>query len=635
MERILGIDAGAVSVAVVVVDDKGQVVRSAYRAHGGKPAKALELCLREIGASDGLERVATGSLSGSLGIERKEHELVAAVTAARKLHPGLGGLLIVGGERFSLSLFDSEGNYLYSRYNSLCAAGTGSFLDQQARRLGLSDSAELAALALDNRSPRPQIASRCAVFAKTDLIHAQQEGHSVEAICDGLCHGLAANIADTLFTHGLPRQPVVFAGGVALNEATRRHLEQITGIRFVVDGQAALYAAYGAALMALEKGEKDRKKAVHRAGSRHDDSDRALYEPLRPTRGSYPDFSAHHSYLFRPNHVSIPAPVEVDDYRDLAGDEVAVVLGIDIGSTSTKAVLLAFGEISNGGDPPVLAGFYTRTAGRPLEAVQGILEAASDWARRKGGRIDVRGLATTGSGRKFIGAVAGADLVLDEITAHARAAVELDPAVDTIIEIGGQDAKFTSLSDGRVTQAIMNYVCAAGTGSFIEEQAARLGCSLEDMEKRVMGRASPVASDRCTVFMERDLNQFLAEGHHPDEVLCAVLHAVRDNYLMKVARGGVIGKRVCFQGATAKNRALVAAFEQRLGIPIQVSRYCHLTGALGAALELRTQLRKGEGAPSRFRGLELYRKKIPLRSEVCQYCQNHCKLQMAEVDGDV
>ena len=175
----------------------------------------------------------------------------------------------------------------------------------------------------------------------------------------------------------------------------------------------------------------------------------------------------------------------------------------------------------------------------------------------------------------------GADLVVDEITAHARAACEIDPEVDTIIEIGGQDSKFTTLKNGAVTFSVMNKVCAAGTGSFIEEQARKLGCPLADYSARVEHRPSPMASDRCTVFMERDINHYLSEGYTVDEVLAAVLHSVRENYLTKVAVEAGIGNTISFQGATAKNRALVAAFEQRLNKPIHVSRYCHLTGALG------------------------------------------------------
>ncbi|HQL82537.1 MAG TPA: acyl-CoA dehydratase activase-related protein [Spirochaetota bacterium] len=251
-------------------------------------------------------------------------------------------------------------------------------------------------------------------------------------------------------------------------------------------------------------------------------------------------------------------------------------------------------------------------------------------ASARSASFSVLGAGTTGSGRKFIAEIIGADVALDEITAHARAATELDPDVDTVIEIGGQDSKFTTLRGGTVTFSIMNQVCAAGTGSFIEEQAKKLGCPLADYQARAEGARAPLSSDRCTVFMERDLNFYLSEGYSVSEVLASVLHSVRDNYLTKVAIEKNIGQRIFFQGATAKNRALVAAFEQRLGRPIMVSRYCHLTGAMGVALHLRD----GGLRESSFRGTGLWRESIPVRTEVCELCANHCKITVAGVQGE-
>ncbi len=280
-----------------------------------------------------------------------------------------------------------------------------------------------------------------------------------------------------------------------------------------------------------------------------------------------------------------------------------------------------------------VAGLYTRTAGKPLEAAQSICEAAlrieGDWGRR----FDVRLAATTGSGRKLTAAVLGADAAIDEITAHARAAVELDPEVDTIIEIGGQDSKFTLLSKGRVVFSQMNAVCAAGTGSFLEEQAQRLGVPLSEFSDRAMAVASPLTSDRCTVFMERDLNHFQSLGYATEELLAASLFSVCDNYLSKVARTGSIGERVAFQGATAKNRALVAAFERRLGKTLRVSRYCHLTGAIGAALQARDE-RAEAAAPSSFRGFAIHRLDLGSRSERCGLCPNDCRLRIVDVGGE-
>jgi predicted nucleotide-binding protein (sugar kinase/HSP70/actin superfamily) len=186
------------------------------------------------------------------------------------------------------------------------------------------------------------------------------------------------------------------------------------------------------------------------------------------------------------------------------------------------------------------------------------------------------------------------------------------------------------MRDGMVTFSHMNTVCAAGTGSFLEEQAARLGCSLADYTRRVKDVRAPLSSDRCAVFMERDINNFLARGFSTDEILAAALYSVRENYLTKVARGAAIGERIAFQGATARNKALVAAFRDGLGKPILVSKYCHLTGALGAALLAAESGR----TRSLFLGLAALRAEIPVRAETCELCGNHCRLRVAEVAGE-
>jgi len=315
--------------------------------------------------------------------------------------------------------------------------------------------------------------------------------------------------------------------------------------------------------------------------------------------------------------------VEIDVYKD--PDSIKIkegYLGMDVGSTSTKSIL-----INQDGLP--IVGFYTKTASKPVQAVQKIFKAYDQFFTDYDIKIQIKGCGTTGSGRRISGKIIGADIEPDEITAHATAAVNLNKDVDTIIEIGGQDAKFTLLKDGIVTSSFMNNVCAAGTGSFIEEQALKLDCPLSDYSERTHGVSSPMASDRCTVFMERDINYYFANGYTTNEILASVLHSVRDNYLTKVANIAKIGECILFQGATARNKALVAAFEQKLNKPIHVSKYCHLTGALGVALLLKAS----QLTSSKFRGFELYKHKIPLRQETCKLCTNHCKLTIADIEG--
>jgi predicted nucleotide-binding protein (sugar kinase/HSP70/actin superfamily) len=202
--------------------------------------------------------------------------------------------------------------------------------------------------------------------------------------------------------------------------------------------------------------------------------------------------------------------------------------------------------------------------------------------------------------------------------------------VDTIIEIGGQDSKFIRVQDGAVVQAIMNYICAAGTGSFIEEQAGRLDVPLRDYAGLALGRRGPVISDRCTVHMERDLSRLLAEGWPKEELLASVLHSVRDNYLMRVVGQARIGERVCFQGATARNKALVAAFEVALGRPILVSPQCHLAGAIGVCLLLRDSTVKA----TTFVGLGFAGRRVEQTSEECRLCRNRCAITVVSAGGE-
>ena len=621
----LGVDVGSVSVCLALIDPSGETRRTAYRFHKGKVRETLHTLVEDLGpvplAGIGFTSASPHLMRGAASFDTQ----MALIAACRLYSPDVKSIIFVGGERFGLIRFDREGNYRGTRTNSSCAAGTGSFLDQQARRLGFAGIQELVRRAMACTTPAPRISTRCAVFARTDLVHAQQAGFSLEEICDGLCRGLAQNIADTLLGGEQLELPAVFAGGVALNQAVKGHLEQLTGVPLFTPADAPIMAAIGAALCrAQQPAESTALLLAPELVAASVQSDRQyFFEPLQ-IDDSADSRNGVKKFDFAGGRFSASHRVESEIYKSVApGAELAVRMGIDIGSTSTKAILID-------GDAEPVAGFYTRTLGSPLTAVQAICEAVEDWRVHEGASLRFLGVGTTGAGRKFIGSLLKADLVVDEITAHARAAYSLDPAIDTIIEIGGQDAKFTTMRDGMVTFSHMNTVCAAGTGSFLEEQAERLGCSLADYERRVRGARAPLSSDRCAVFMERDINNFLAGGFSTEEILAAALYSVRENYLQKVSRGAAIGERVAFQGATARNKALVAAFREGLGKPILVSRYCHLTGALGAALLLAEE----GGVHSRFIGFAALRNEIPVRSETCALCGNHCRLRIATVAGE-
>ena len=416
---------------------------------------------------------------------------ISLIAGCRHFFPDVRSIIFVGGEKFGLIQFDSKGSYRGARSNSSCAAGTGSFLDQQARRLGFAGVDELVRRACASTTPPAKISTRCAVFARTDLVHAQQAGSTLEEICDGICRGLAQNIADTLLGGQPPEQPVVFAGGVSQNAAVRTHLEQILKVPLLTHHLAPVFGAVGAALSLPRQTLSSSPMIISPDAAQ---AKQYFFAPLDLKDADTETVDGGKRSLFESGHFSAAHPVEVEEYAEGIGGDVPVHMGIDIGSTSTKAILI-------GAKREPLAGFYTRTLGSPLTAVQAICEAVEEWQVRTGATVHFRGVGTTGAGRKFIGSIVRADLVVDEITAHARAAYALDPGIDTIIEIGGQDAKFTTMRDGMVTFSHMNTVCAAGTGSFLEEQAERLGCTLSDYDAtgtRARALRFPATAARCS-----------------------------------------------------------------------------------------------------------------------------------------
>ena len=342
--------------------------------------------------------------------------------------------------------------------------------------------------------------------------------------------------------------------------------------------------------------------------------------PLTLEKSQYPDFRLAESFT----------DAEGSEIRIVSwphGQVLRVYLGIDIGSTSTKLALI------NDKDELVLD-VYRKTAGDPVGATQKLCRALRDLEAKKGARIEILGAGTTGSGRKIVGEVIGADAIINEISAHVAGATFTDPSVDTIFEIGGQDAKYMHVVDGHIRDANMNYVCAAGTGSFIEEQANKLGYKVADVGPAVLGVRPPRATDRCTVFMEQDVVRFIEAGATREEALAAVMVAVAKNYLNKVVGNRYRSrKRIMFQGATARNKALVAAFERLLDVEVVVSPYCHVMGAFGVARLVRQAMQEKGAGKTRFRGLDLDQRKINLRKEVCTLCQNDCTITFAEIEG--
>ena len=302
-----------------------------------------------------------------------------------------------------------------------------------------------------------------------------------------------------------------------------------------------------------------------------------------------------------------------------------VFLGIDIGSVTTKmAVINDEGEL--------VASNYLRTQGRPIEMIKrGLRELLRDLP--PGARV--RGVGTTGSARYLGAVIVGADVVKNEITAQAVAALHYVPDVRTIIEIGGQDSKIIILRDGIVVDFAMNTVCAAGTGSFLEHQAARLGIPIEEFGELSLRSTSPVRiAGRCTVFAESDMIHKQQMGHRLEDILYGLCQALVRNFLNNVAMGKEIAPPVVFQGGVAFNKGIVKAFEEALNTEIIVPPHHEVTGAIGAALLAREEIRSN-GAETRFRGFEVIEEDFSTSSFECKACPNRCEIVQVFHNGRV
>ncbi len=300
-----------------------------------------------------------------------------------------------------------------------------------------------------------------------------------------------------------------------------------------------------------------------------------------------------------------------------------VFLGIDVGSVTTK-----FAAVDPQGN--LVASDYLRTAGQPVRAVR---EGLSRMAALLPSRVRVLGVGTTGSGRQLAGAIVGADVVKNEITAHAVAALHFVPDVRTVIDIGGQDSKLILIRDGIVVDFAMNSVCAAGTGSFLEQQAHRLGIPIEELGQRALRSSNPVRiAGRCTVFAESDMVHKQQMGFPVDDILYGLCQALVRNYLNNLALGKTTEPPVVFQGGVAANAGVVRAFREALGTEILVPPHHEVMGALGAALLAREW---SDGRPSQFRGFDVVHAEVQTTSFECRACPNLCEIAQIRMDGQI
>lgn len=299
-----------------------------------------------------------------------------------------------------------------------------------------------------------------------------------------------------------------------------------------------------------------------------------------------------------------------------------VYLGIDVGSVSTNLVLLDIaGNITDA--------LYLRTQGRPVEAVQ----SAMGNILKKNRNIEIRGIGTTGSGRQLAALMVGADVVKNEITAHAMASIHEQPDVQTIIEIGGQDSKLIFIHNKVVADFSMNTVCAAGTGSFLDQQAARLNMPIEEFSRQALVSKAPVQiAGRCAVFAESDMIHKQQAGYPLADIINGLCHALVRNYFNNLGKGKKVNGPIMFQGGVAANQGMRRAFEITLGQAVIIPRYYNVMGAVGAALLARERTENGLSA---FRGVNLINDSYASRNFECDGCPNRCEIIEFQINSAV
>jgi len=614
----IGIDTGSISVKVALVDDRKNVVKHIYRRMFGKPLSELAKILEEIGLEFPDTRILDCGTTGTGGELVAKlvggqfcNEVVAQSTAVSHLYPKVRTVIEMGGQDSKFILLkpingNGAGSVLEDfSMNSACAAGTGSFLDQQASRMGYRIEGEFGEMALKSSHP-PRIAGRCSVFAKSDMIHLQQVGTPDYDIAAGLCYAVARSFKSNVARGKRFVKPVAFVGGVAANIGVVKAFCDELGIDdLIIPEFHKVTGAIGSALAVMDSKEAPAWRGAD--GIREYLEKRAFIggslDPLMNSRnGDRYDISTH--------------PITKG---------AAVYIGIDIGSLSTNVVAID-------DRLRVVARRYLRTAGRPIEAVtRGLLEIGVEIA----GKAVVKGVGATGSGRYMIADFVGADAVRNEITAQATAAVHFEPDVDTIFEIGGQDSKYISLKDGVVVDFEMNKVCAAGTGSFIEEQAERLELDIKkDFSNSAFAAEKPGRfGERCTVFIESDLVAHQQKGAPSSDLAAGLAYSIVRNYL-NVVGDRKIGNKILFQGGVAWNEAVVSAFAKITGKKIHVPPQHDVTGAIGAAIIARREMKAKVAGKSSFIGFDLRERKYRATTFECKACENVCDVSRVKFGNE-
>ena len=602
----IGLDIGSTTIKIAVLDDAGTLLFSKYQRHYSQiAARFLELH-RELMTKFPTLRTARLAISGSAGIGIAEscgiqfvQEVFAEKICTEKLHPGTDAVIELGGEDAKILFL---GRHFDARMNDSCAGGTGAFIDQMAALLHVEPNQlnELAQQATTSYT----IASRCGVFAKTDIQPLLNQGAAKCDLAASIFHAVASQ-AITGLAKGRPIEgKVLYLGGpLTFMSCLRDSFDKLLDIKGICPDNSLYFVAMGAAFCAEHQVDFATLPAkLEAAGKEHSFQHMA---PLFKNEAEYQAFHERH----RQASVAISTPEKATQ----------AFIGIDSGSTTIKiAVMSPTGEL--------LHSFYQSNKGNPVIAVRDYLTSFY----QKYPHCQLLAGAVTGYGEDLIRHAFGMDYGIVETMAHFYAAQHLEPQVDFILDIGGQDMKCLKIHNGAIDNIFLNEACSSGCGSFLQTFAEILGYSAEEFAQIGLFADMPVdLGSRCTVFMNSSVKQAQKDGASVANISAGLSISIVKNALYKVIRPSskaAIGQHIVVQGGTFLNDCVLRAFEQEMGLNVVRPNIAGLMGAYGAALyaQRRYELKP---QPSTITSLEeLKNFQHTVKGVTCGLCNNHCHL---------
>ena len=613
----VGLDVGSTTVKIIVMDENKNTIYKNYQRHFSDTKNTVckvleELLLKYPSNSYTLALTGSGAMSAAkfLGTNFIQ-EVVSCKRAVEKYIPKTDVVIELGGEDAKIIYFDQS---IEQRMNGTCAGGTGAFLDQMASLLH-TDTAGLNELAKTYKTIYP-IASRCGVFAKTDIQPLINEGAAKEDIAASIFQAVVNQTISGLACGRPIRGNVAFLGGPLnyLSELRKRFIEtlQLKDEEIIVPEEAHLLVAKGAALDSIgtEVITPDKlAQKIENLKNSHDHASKPL-DPLFKNEEEYKKFKERHD-----KH-----KVHRKDLETYEGD---CFIGIDAGSTTTKLVL-----IDNEGN--LLYSLYGSNEGNPLKSVMKMLKELYHKLPEKA-RLRYSGV--TGYGEKLIQTALNVDLNEIETIAHYTAAKEFEPDVTSIVDIGGQDMKYIRMKNGSIDNIMLNEACSSGCGSFIETFAKSLNLEISEFVKEAIKSKTPVdLGSRCTVFMNSKIKQAQKEGYSVGDISSGLSYSVIKNAIqkvMKVRDVSTLGDHIVVQGGTFYNDAVLRSFELIVGKNVVRPDIAGLMGAYGMALLSKQQYESNldmEYDSTILKEDELDKLEIKVTHTRCNICENHCKL---------